>query len=251
MNVQSDKQLSKGRNQRLALLAIWSAIGAVGLMLILYGQLKLNESRASVRWPVAPGTIVTSKVTSHTDEDGVTYSADLEYMYMVGDVKHYSDVVVLGGHEYSARGVVTRYPVGTNVSVSYNPENVSRAVLEPGVESHAYQSIGMMLFFGSLGMALLFNFILRLSMHEKRNGLDKTLLFALKVLFFPFTFCNGNVWIIAALVAVAAGLTMFELPFVLKIAATTFACFYGLLLLLILWGRFIGWLASLGDSPDH
>ena len=83
-----------------------------------------------------------------------------------------------------------------------------------------------------------------------KNALDNKLLFALKLLFFPLTFCNGNIWIVVLLVGIAAGLTMLELPTALNIVATSFATFYGLLLVLMLWGRFIGWLASLADEPD-
>ena len=250
MNSLAEKEHSKGRSQRWALLAIWSAIGAVGLILILYGQIKLREARESIDWPVAPGTITTSKVRTHVDAEGTTYSADIEYMYMVDDVWHSSDVVVLGGHEYGAQSVVARYPEGTRVRVSYNPQEVSRAVLEPGVESHSYQTIGIIMILGSCGMAFLFDFIMRLSIQEKRNALDNKLLFALKLLFFPLTFCNGNIWIVVLLVGIAAGLTMLELPTALNIVATSFATFYGLLLVLMLWGRFIGWLASLAEEPD-
>lgn len=51
-------------------------IAIVGVLLIPYGELKRKQARASLDWPVAAGRIVTSEVTSSTDEEGTTYSAD-------------------------------------------------------------------------------------------------------------------------------------------------------------------------------
>jgi len=82
------------------------------------------------------------EVTSHTVEDGTTYSADIEYVYTVEGIEHDSDVVVLRGHSYSAQEAVSRYPLGKTVSVSYDPGKANRAVLEPGVESYEADELG-------------------------------------------------------------------------------------------------------------
>ena len=79
-------KLAEGRMQRKALLFIWTVIGVVGLGLFLYGQYQLTRARASITWPLVTGKIITSQVQSHHDEDGTTYSADIEYSYTVNEV---------------------------------------------------------------------------------------------------------------------------------------------------------------------
>ena len=101
---------------------------------------------------------------------------------------------------------------------------------------------------GSLFGALLFNFILRMAMHEERNLLDKILIFTFKAIFFPLTFCNSNPWVLAIMVAAAGYLYNLDLHPVLTIAAGTFSAFYGLALVLILWMMVMGWLMSLGEN---
>ena len=68
-----NKELAKGRTQRYALLVIWSIFGTIGLLLILYGQSQLRWARTSVDWPIAIGRIITSEITTHRDENGITY----------------------------------------------------------------------------------------------------------------------------------------------------------------------------------
>ena len=105
-----DKQKPDGRKQRYAFLAVCCIPAIVGLVFVLYGELKRKQARASLDWPVAAGRIVTSKVTSSTSEGDTTYSADIEYVYTVEGVEHNGDVVVIGGHEYALHSVVARYP---------------------------------------------------------------------------------------------------------------------------------------------
>lgn len=245
---ESDKKKAEGRTQRHALLFIWGIIGTIGLVLILYGQLQRRRARASAEWPVVPGKIVTSEVTSHTDEDGTTYSADIEYVYTVEGIEHRSDVVVIGGQPYGAQQAVSRYPLGKTVSVSYDPGKASRAVLEPGVESYELDEWGYSMLLGTLFMATLFNFILRRAGGEERNLLDKILILIFKIIFFPLIVTKGNFWALGGMVGLAIGLVMLELHPVLTIGSSIFAAFFGLLWVLWAWIHFMGWLHSLVDK---
>ena len=242
----SDKELKEGRQQRHALLFIWSVVGTIGILIVLYGEYKLKQARASVEWPTVPGRIVKSEVDSHTDDEGQTsYSSDIEYVYTVEGIEYQSDVVVLGGHEYNVHRTVGRYPVGLAVEVSYDPGKPRRAVLEPGVESRASQTLGFIMLAGSLVMATLINFLLRLAMNEERNLLDKVLILTFKIIFFPVIVCKGNVWAMAGMVGLAAWIISLELHLVLTIGASLFAAFNGLIVVLLLWVHFLGWLQGL------
>ena len=94
---ESDKEMAEGRTQRRALLLILAIVAAVGLVFVLCSQFQRRRAQASLEWPDVPGRIVTSEVTSHTDEDDTTYSADIEYVHTVEGVEHRSNVVALGG----------------------------------------------------------------------------------------------------------------------------------------------------------
>ena len=243
-----DKKLAEGRTQRHALLLIWAIIGTIGVLFILYGQYKLRQARASAAWTVVAGKIITSDVTAHTDEEGTTYSAQIEYVYTAKGTEHRSNVVVIGGHEYGAHGVVARYPLGAKVSVAYDPAKPSRAVLEPGVESYWSQKWGISILLGALFMATLFNFILRRAMNEERSLMDHVLIITFKVIFFPVIACKGNLTVMGIMLGAAAWLMMLELNFVLTGGLAIFVAFYGVIWVLMLWIRFMGWLSSLTDK---
>ena len=192
MNAELDEvdKLAEGRMQRKALLFIWTVIGVVGLGVFLYGQYQLTRARGSVTWPLVTGKIITSQIQSHHDEDGTTYSADIEYNYTVNGKQFKSDVIVIGGHDYSAGSAVERYPVGKSVLLAYNPVKPHQAVLEPGVESTELQTWGISMMSGAFFMAVLFNFILRRAMHEDENAGDHVLILLFKTLFFPICDCR-------------------------------------------------------------
>ena len=250
MSAKSDEvdKLAEGKMQRKALLFIWTVIGVVGLGVFLYGQYQLTRARGSVTWPLVTGKIITSQVQSHQDEDGTTYSADIEYSYTVNEKHFKSDVIVIGGHEYSAGSAVDRYPLGKSVKVAYNPRKPDEAVLQPGVESTELQKWGISLMSGSFFMAVLFNFILRRAMHEDKNVVDHVLILLFKILFFPFVIADGNPLIMGAMVGLAYWITTLEFHPVLTVSAMVFTALYGLGLVFMLWGCLLGWLMGLADK---
>ena len=237
----------KHRSERHALLAIWSFIALVGLVLIGYGQLKLQESRASVDWLTVNGRIITSQVDSHESEDGTTYSADIVYVYNVEGAEHSSNVVVIGGHEYSAHNVVQRYPVDKVVSVSYAPDDVANAVLEPGVESYFFQKWGISAATGSLFFALIFNTLLRVAAGEERSLPDKLVIYPVKGLWLSLGFGARHPFILAVLVTAGIYLSTLDL-WGLEYLFATAAAVYLLVLIFALYFKFLGWLTSLTET---
>ena len=127
----SDKELKEGRQQRHALLFIWSVVGTIGILIVLYGEYKLKQARASVEWPTVPGRIVTSEVDSHTDDEGQTsYSSDIEYVYTVEGIEYQSDVVVLGGLVDADNQTTQPYPVVSTSKVDHRLGCVSFGPLD-------------------------------------------------------------------------------------------------------------------------
>lgn len=245
------QEIAEGRMQRKALLFIWGIIGLVGLAIFCYGHHKRSQARASGTWPSVDGEVVTSRVERHTNDEGTHHSADIEYRYRVDGKEFKSNVIVIGGHGYSAHGVVSRYPQGQSVNVAYNPSKPHQAVLEPGVESTQMQTLGIGVMSAALFMALLFNFIMRHAMNEDRNFVDHFVLLVLKTLFFPFVISNGNPLIMGAMVGCAYWITTFEVHPFITLPAMIFTALYGLGFIVMLWGALLGWLMSLGDQDEE
>lgn len=111
----------------------------------------LQNARISENWPGTTGEITYSDVRTSRDEDGTTYHADVEFAYVVDDRRYESDTVSFGQYGSSNRRhaaeIVDRYPVGTQVSVYYDPAVPDTAVLEPGVTWSSYFVLGLGLIF--------------------------------------------------------------------------------------------------------
>ena len=116
--------------------------GAAGVYLIVQSNKSKKLAGASLSWPSAPGTILSSSVleTTSADEDvAATYSAAIQYRYEVMGVpyegsRQYFGAKTSGGRK-GAQQTVERYPAGAQVPVYYNPANHADAVLERQAKS--------------------------------------------------------------------------------------------------------------------
>ena len=109
---------------------------AVGLITVGVGVRLLIKSTRSENWPVIDGIVQSAKMTSHSDSDGSTYSADVTYSYQVAGKSYTGRTIAIGQMSSSAeyaRGVLNRYPVGKKTAVHYLPGDPSDAVLETGI----------------------------------------------------------------------------------------------------------------------
>jgi hypothetical protein len=116
---------------------------------LLFGLVVFGMHRASVRarqWPIAPGRVETSDVQAYevrsraTSESSVSsktkYRPNIVYGYDVAGVHYRSDKFSIirsegGGSDALAQQIVERYPVGTPLTVHYNPDNPSESALDP------------------------------------------------------------------------------------------------------------------------
>jgi len=109
------------------LVLIFDVICARGLI----GQWRSESFRA------APGRILSSEITSHSDGEGTTYGADIRFQYRVGDHTYQSDRVrywqVSTGDGQWAQEAVETYPADTECTVYYDPRDPSLAVLQTGI----------------------------------------------------------------------------------------------------------------------
>lgn len=103
------------------------------------GVIDWRRAAESASWPTVSGTVTKSVVTSHSSthkgSTTTSYHAHIEFDYQVdGTTRHGNrrTYKVMGSSEAAAREAVAAYPVGRAVTVSVDPEDPDRAVLEPG-----------------------------------------------------------------------------------------------------------------------
>ena len=112
----------------------------LGIFLIYRTQQSKKKAAASQNWPSTTGQITDSHVSrsQSTDSDGETiasYSARVAYTYQVGGQTYSGENIAFGfnpsyNNQPKAQAAAARYPMGSQVSVYYDPGNPSDAVLE-------------------------------------------------------------------------------------------------------------------------
>ena len=146
-------------------------LAAIALAVAALVQYVLNRrvARASLAWPVAPGKITASKVEveSKIEHESDTRDRVVErfrphvaYAYRVGNADYHGSTltwggVALHGDSDSAEKVTRKYPVGTGVSVHYDPDDPSNAVLEPQNRQGSAMMLVVAALFGGVGLLFL------------------------------------------------------------------------------------------------
>jgi len=126
------------------------------------------------RWISTSGRIKTSEVIEFVDNteesSGFTYVPNIQFTYQVGGQEYIGECVTIGGlgsflSATSAGAHTTRYPVGKQVTVYYNPLNPAEAALELKIKSgNMYLVIGMLLLAGTACMAFLLVYLMMQAM---------------------------------------------------------------------------------------
>ena len=111
----------------------------LGIFFTAQGVLEWDRAARSASWPTVPGTVTRSEVTSHRSthkgRTSTSYHAHIEFDYLVDGTSHHGSrrtYKVMASSKSAANEAVAAYPVGRSVTVSYDPQDPERAVLEPG-----------------------------------------------------------------------------------------------------------------------
>ena len=125
--------------RKLSKVFILTILTGVGIACIYMGYYNITNSKASESWPSTKGVIIKSVVvkTESAEHNGRTYSAKIEYKYIVEYKEYISDKVSFLNTDRPTTKV-KKYPVGKEVDVFYNPENLEISVLEPGYSPLLY-----------------------------------------------------------------------------------------------------------------
>lgn len=145
-----------GRWVAVALGGIFTAVG--GGLLVFWTIPTLIKAQASVRWTETPCTVISSRVKTHSGDDGTTYSVDIFYRYAVAGKDYKSNRYDHFGGSSSGRAgkvrVVEKYPPGAQAVCFVNPDDPTEAVLRPGLGWSALFGLIPLVFFG-VGLVVL------------------------------------------------------------------------------------------------
>jgi hypothetical protein len=135
----------------------------LGLGLAGIGAHTVLQARASASWAEVAGQITQSEMKVRSDPDGTTYAPLVRYTYVVNGQPLVGDRISFGLRGMStssrlAQAFTGRYPVGSTVTVYYDPAAPAGSVLERGVNKHSFIPLAFGLGFAVFGgwFALLF-----------------------------------------------------------------------------------------------
>jgi len=147
-------------------LFVWIFLFA-GLAMLGWGLWGALEAYQSRTWPVVPGTITRSDISTSTFDSDVMFSAEIRYVYTVdsqemrGSRVSFSDLSSSDARR--AERVITRYLAGSSVQVYYNPRDPLDTVLEPGFTPGLLLPLGLGAGFTLAGGGMTLGMIHRLS----------------------------------------------------------------------------------------
>jgi hypothetical protein len=122
-----------------------------------------KKARASLTWPSVQGRVIESRVVESrsTDSDGdttTTYRPYIKYEYQVIGTTFTSDKLAVGpavstSNYRKSEEKVNRMPVGSTVTVYYNPDDPTDAVLEQRSNAKLLLILGII--FAVIGLCFL------------------------------------------------------------------------------------------------
>jgi len=148
------------RSQDVLLIGLCAAFSLIGWLMIVQGSEQIHMARAVAKWPTTVGTIASVDMQEIDGSDGVRWRPQVIYYYAVngrviastqlsrGQAIHVAD-------EQAARAFLRKYPPQSAVTVHYNPDEVTSAVLETGTPRRAQLNLALGLVLAATGPTLL------------------------------------------------------------------------------------------------
>jgi hypothetical protein len=153
------ERIFQEKRQHLVVPGLCGAFILIGLALMLSGWERIQNARTSAHWPTVRGVIVTADAYPIHTSEGRRWRPIITYKYLARGRELTGTRLSLqepatGYDERTARQIVSRYRLQTPVTVYYNPERFTEAVLEQSVPRSAYISVGLGALFALPGSGL-------------------------------------------------------------------------------------------------
>jgi hypothetical protein len=124
---------------------VFGIIFLIGLVLIAISITTILSAQQTTTWPTIEGVVVGNSIESSTIRGVTAYSPRIDYQYQVrGDWYNCSKISASISDRLTyedAQSYLNKYPVNSSVTVYYNSDNPSDAVLETQTNSSAYDMI--------------------------------------------------------------------------------------------------------------
>jgi hypothetical protein len=108
-------------------------------------------------WPVAPGSVIASTVSTVGGSRSSNLRIDLEYRYVVGGREYigtkYSLMSIAADWFEPPKQLAARFPTGSRVSIHYDPADPSVATIRTGLASY---DVGLLMLYGALVSVTMF-----------------------------------------------------------------------------------------------
>jgi hypothetical protein len=117
-------------------LMVFGALFAGFALLMLYPLCikPLQKANAAKTWGSVSATVISSKVKSHSSDDGTTYSVYIAYRYKVDGEEYIGDRYSFMGGSSSGHGskaeIVRQFPTGHPFNVFVNPDDPTDSVIQ-------------------------------------------------------------------------------------------------------------------------
>ena len=122
---------------------IWWLVVTAGIVGVVLAWFGMGNYRKFKDWPTAEGTITASKmyVPGEQKTDGPPQEgADILFSYTVGGVDYISGRINPGFA--GAEGLVEKYPVGTKITINYDPDEPAVGWFDAAGHSRWYLVLG-------------------------------------------------------------------------------------------------------------
>jgi hypothetical protein len=140
------------------LLTLVLLLAGAGTALV-YGPYMVWRSYAVRAWPTVEGVVTQSELVETRKSGDRAWRPEVEVRYVVDGAEHTTDAIWAAGDrsfrdQGEARTVLARYAVGGAARVSYDPDDPSDAILDPGEVWRAWLTVGFGLVLIIAGLAV-------------------------------------------------------------------------------------------------
>lgn len=127
---------------------------------LVYGPYVVWRSYAVRSWPTVEGIVTRSELVQTRKSGDRAWQPQVEVRYAVDGTERTTDAIWAAGDrsfrdQGKAREVLARYEVGAAARVSYDPDDPTDAILQPGEVWRAWLTVGFGLVLVAAGLAVI------------------------------------------------------------------------------------------------
>ncbi|MDF7806385.1 DUF3592 domain-containing protein [Pontiellaceae bacterium B12219] len=147
----TNDKVKKERSPKTALILFGTVfVFAGGLMLKPMVIEPLRKIKNARTWESVPAVVVSSKVKSHSSDDGTTYSPYIAYRYEIDGQEFFGDQLTFTGGSSSGyeskAALIRQYPKGHAFHIYANPDNPAESVINPEASAALFLGLIPLLF---------------------------------------------------------------------------------------------------------